>query len=52
MTNDELLKEISRTQAQYCKTTSWKHKKDLGKYLRRLNGELLRRMKEEKNDSN
>ena len=47
MTTQELMREISRTQARYCKLDSrrWKARKDLGKYLRRLNAELLRRMK-------
>ena len=47
MTTQELMKEISRTQARYCKLDNrqWKARKDLGKYLRRLNAELLRRMK-------
>ena len=47
MTYMELIREISRTEASYHKLNSrqWKARKDLGKYLRRLNAELLRRMK-------
>ena len=47
MTTQELMREISRTQARYCKLDNrqWKARKDLGKYLRRLNAELMRRMK-------
>ena len=45
MTTEELMKEISRTQERYCKLDGrqWKARKDLGKYLRRLNAELSRR---------
>jgi len=45
MTIEELRTEISRTQERYCKLDGrqWKARKDLGKHLRRLNAELLRR---------
>lgn len=54
MTTEALQREISRTQARYCKLDSrqWKARKDTGKYLRRLNTELLRRMRKDEVQGN
>ncbi len=43
MTIPELRAKISEVEDQRRKTKSWKRKKDLGKYLRKLHIELLKK---------
>lgn len=46
MSIEEITLKIHETEKEYHSTKSWKRKKDLGKYLRRLNFERLKRSKQ------
>lgn len=52
MTTREIRDKISETENQYHMTKSWKRKKDLGKYLRKLHIQLLKKEQEEKHGNN